>query len=61
MGSAFVARTYTPIDWDPVAGRTRIRGYAHGDGPGSAWVRRVERAMNATLRGCVVTGSAGKE
>jgi NADPH-dependent ferric siderophore reductase len=42
MGSAFVARTYTPIDWDPVSGRTRILGYAHGDGPGSAWVRRVE-------------------
>lgn len=39
MGSAFVARTYTPIEWDPVAGRTRILGYAHGDGPGSAWIR----------------------
>ncbi|WP_428686397.1 siderophore-interacting protein [Reyranella sp.] len=42
MGSAFVARTYTPIEWDPVAGRTRILGYAHGDGPGSAWVRDLE-------------------
>jgi NADPH-dependent ferric siderophore reductase len=42
MGSAFVARTYTPIEWDPVAGRTRILGYAHGDGPGSAWVRGLE-------------------
>ena len=41
MGSAFVARTYTPIDWDPVAARTRILGYAHGDGPGSAWVHDV--------------------
>jgi NADPH-dependent ferric siderophore reductase len=38
MGSAFVARTYTPIDWDAAAGRTRILGYAHGDGPGSAWL-----------------------
>lgn len=38
MGSAFVARTFTPIEWDAVAGRTRILGYAHGDGPGSAWI-----------------------
>jgi NADPH-dependent ferric siderophore reductase len=38
MGSAFVARTFTPIEWDAVAGQTRILGYAHGSGPGSAWV-----------------------
>ncbi|MGC1550270.1 MAG: siderophore-interacting protein [Rhodanobacter sp.] len=38
MGSAFVARTFTPIEWDAAAGRTRILGYAHGSGPGSAWV-----------------------
>ena len=41
MGSAFVTRTYTPIEWDASAGRTCILGYAHGDGPGSAWVRTV--------------------
>lgn len=41
MGSAFVTRTYTPIEWNPSAGRTRVLGYAHGDGPGSAWVRSV--------------------
>lgn len=39
MGSAFVARTFTPIEWDATAGRTRILGYAHGSGPGSDWVR----------------------
>lgn len=39
MGSAFVTRTCTPIEWNPVAGRTCILGYAHGEGPGSAWVR----------------------
>ncbi|WP_245413529.1 siderophore-interacting protein [Mangrovicella endophytica] len=38
MGSAFVARSYTPIDWDAQRGRGRILGYAHGDGPGSAWL-----------------------
>ena len=42
MGSAFMARTYTPIEWNAAAGRTCILGYAHGDGPGSAWVRAVE-------------------
>ncbi len=41
MGSAFMARTYTPIRWDAAAGRTDILAYAHGDGPGSAWVRGV--------------------
>ncbi|MDP5280854.1 siderophore-interacting protein [Sphingomonas sp. DG1-23] len=42
MGSAFVARTYTPIEWNPSTGRACILGYAHGGGPGSAWVREVE-------------------
>jgi NADPH-dependent ferric siderophore reductase len=42
MGSAFSTRTYTPIEWDAANGQIRILGYAHGDGPGSAWVRRVE-------------------
>jgi NADPH-dependent ferric siderophore reductase len=51
MGSAFVARTYTPIEWDPVAGRTRILGYAHGDGPGSAWVRGVKRGDECNIFG----------
>lgn len=38
MGSAFVARTFTPIEWDASSGRTRLLGYAHGSGPGSAWI-----------------------
>lgn len=41
MGSVFTARTYTPIEWDVVAGRTRLLGYAHGNGPGSSWIRKV--------------------
>lgn len=40
MGSAFVARTYTPIEWD-VAGRTLLLGYTHGKGPGSTWIRQA--------------------
>ncbi|MFC4311912.1 siderophore-interacting protein [Steroidobacter flavus] len=41
MGSAFMARTFTPMEWDPAKGCTRILGYAHGNGPGSDWIRRV--------------------
>ncbi|AQR75071.1 siderophore-interacting protein [Sphingomonas sp. LM7] len=39
MGSAFLARTYTPIAWNAVTGRACILGYSHGTGPGSAWLR----------------------
>ena len=42
MGPALATRTYTPIDWDGNAGLTRILGYAHGEGPGSAWLARVQ-------------------
>ena len=38
MGSAFVARTYTPMDWDAATGRTRFLGHAHGEGPGAQWL-----------------------
>ncbi len=38
MGSGFATRTYTPIEWNRLTGRTCILGYAHGDGPGSAWL-----------------------
>ncbi|MEN3748435.1 hypothetical protein TPR58_14765 [Sphingomonas sp. HF-S3] len=41
MGSAFVARTYTPIEWNPVAGRACILGVADGGGPGSRWLNGV--------------------
>lgn len=42
MGSAFTNRTYTPIEWDRAEGRTRVLAYAHGAGPGSAWVRALK-------------------
>jgi NADPH-dependent ferric siderophore reductase len=42
MGSAFIARTYTPIEWNASAGRLSILGYEHGDRPGSAWVSGIE-------------------
>jgi NADPH-dependent ferric siderophore reductase len=39
MGSAFVARTFTPVEWDAATGRMRLLGFAHGAGPGSDWLR----------------------
>ncbi|PIA06114.1 siderophore-interacting protein [Citrobacter portucalensis] len=35
----WVQRTYTPIDWNPLLGSTRILAYLHGDGPGADWAR----------------------
>lgn len=60
MGSAFVARTYTPMEWDASEGLTRFLGYAHGDGPGSAWLRAVEPGAECDIfgpRGSLEIGS----
>ncbi|WP_395396960.1 siderophore-interacting protein [Novosphingobium sp. BL-8A] len=51
MGSAFLARTYTPIEWDALIGRTRILAFAHGTGPGSDWVRRANIGDECDLFG----------
>jgi NADPH-dependent ferric siderophore reductase len=51
MGSVFVTRTYTPIEWDASTGRMCILGYAHGEGPGSAWVRSVARGEECEIFG----------
>ncbi|PZU09882.1 MAG: siderophore-interacting protein [Sphingomonas sp.] len=51
MGSAFVARTYTPMTWNAEAGRTCILGYAHGSGPGSDWIRNVRQGDECDLFG----------
>lgn len=42
MGAAFATRTYTPMEWETAAGRTRILGFMHGDAPGSAWLRGLK-------------------
>ena len=42
VAGPFTARTFTPIVFDAEGGRTRILGYAHGAGPGSDWLRRVQ-------------------
>ncbi len=51
MGSAFVARTYTPIEWNAAAGRTCILAFEPGHGPGSDWVRNVEPGGTCNLFG----------
>jgi NADPH-dependent ferric siderophore reductase len=51
MGSAFVARTYTPIAWNGSAGRTCILAFEPGHGPGSDWVRNVEPGDRCNLFG----------
>ncbi|EAQ81522.1 hypothetical protein DSM3645_28112 [Blastopirellula marina DSM 3645] len=33
----WVQRTYTPLDWEPDEGRTRILVYLHAEGPGTRW------------------------
>jgi ferric-chelate reductase (NADPH) len=37
----WVQRTYTPLDWDPAKGLTRILAYLHSDGPGTRWAREA--------------------
>lgn len=51
MGSAFAARTYTPFAWDATKGRTQILGFAHGDGPGSAWLMKAKEGDECDLLG----------
>jgi NADPH-dependent ferric siderophore reductase len=51
MASAFETRTYTPIDWDGAAGRTRMLGFAHGAGPGSRWLRDARVGDSCDLFG----------
>lgn len=50
MGSAFVARTYTPMAWEP-AGRASFLGYAHGDGPGADWLRSLVPGVECDIFG----------
>lgn len=41
VGGALETRTYTPVRWDAARGVTRIVAFAHGEGPGSEWVRHA--------------------
>jgi NADPH-dependent ferric siderophore reductase len=47
----WVQRTYTPMDWDAVSGRTRILVYLHGDGPGTLWARSLTKGAACLILG----------
>lgn len=51
MGSAFVARTYTPITWNPEVGRTCLVAFEPGHGPGSEWVSGLQPGDICSLFG----------
>lgn len=51
MGSAFVARTFTPIEWDGSAGRTRFLGLIHGRGLASTWLSYLRRGDECDVFG----------
>jgi len=51
MGSAFTARTYTPIIWNASAGRTCLVAFVPGHGPGSAWAGALEPGDTCSLFG----------
>ena len=44
-------RTYTPLSWDSAAGSAQLFAYAHGEGPGSDWVRSVQAGDPCMLFG----------
>ncbi len=51
VGPGFANRTYTPIGWDRSAGRTTLLGYAHGAGPGSAWLEALQPGDECSIFG----------
>lgn len=44
-------RTYTPIEWDEGAGRTRLLIQLHGTGPGTAWARALQAGQTCAFFG----------
>lgn len=49
--SAFSARTFTPITWNPDRGETCFVGFAHGDGPASDWLIAAEPGQSCDFFG----------
>jgi ferric-chelate reductase (NADPH) len=50
----WVQRTYTPLAWNAASGSFQLLAYAHGEFPGSDWVRQLEVG-----RPCSVFGPRG--
>ena len=51
MFGGWMQRTYTPIEWDALNGRTRLLAFMHGESPGSRWARDVRAGDDCTLFG----------
>lgn len=49
--SGLTARTYTPVPRDEVGAGFRLVAFAHGDGPGAAWVRGLAVGDEAAVFG----------
>jgi ferric-chelate reductase (NADPH) len=47
----WIARTYTPIDWDAANGVTRLLAFVHGDAPGAIWARGLRAGEACTIFG----------
>lgn len=41
LEGGFITRTYTPIEWSSIEGRTQFLVYCHGSAPGNDWARHV--------------------
>lgn len=46
-----MCRTYTPIEWNRVEGRTRFVAFLHGNGPGSEWASSVKPGKSCQFIG----------
>lgn len=44
-------RTFTPIDWDSVAGTTRFLAYLHGDSPAARWLNALTPGVEVLIHG----------
>ncbi len=51
LGHGLQTRTYTPIEWDPLAGRTAFLAQTLAPGPGSAWVAEAMPGQQVEVMG----------
>jgi ferric-chelate reductase (NADPH) len=47
----WVQRTYTPLAWNAASGSLQLLAYAHGEFPGSDWVRQLEVGQPCSVFG----------
>lgn len=47
----WLQRTYTPLAWNAASGSFQLLAYAHGEYPGSQWVRQLEAGQPCSVFG----------